>query len=84
MRTVDCWQLDAEELTQAQKSGQCDDAFARNGHEIVPLPALNRPRSGRPALLPAEAPAKPVEEKKKTKKQKSNPNPKPTAIAGGP
>lgn len=63
VRTVDCWQLDDEELAAARKEGRCEDAFARNSQEIVPLDKVNRPHPRKSAPPPAAAPPEPPKAK---------------------
>ena len=68
VRTVDCWQLDGEELAQAEHAGFCNDAFALNSHQIVPLDELNRKRVRKPAAVKAVEPAKTKPAKVRPKK----------------
>ena len=72
VRTVDCWQLDGEELAQAEYAGFCGDAFALNSHQIVPLDQLKRKPASKAAAAKAAAPAetKPAKSKRKKKADK--------------
>ena len=76
VRTVDCWQLDGEELAQAEKAGFCNDAFALNAQQIVPLDELNRKRVRKPAAKAAEPAATPPA-KPKPRRKTANPSPSP-------
>ncbi|WP_448204788.1 hypothetical protein [Azospirillum sp. sgz302134] len=60
VKTVDCWQLDDPALAEAQKHGQCGDAFARNRQEIVPVGSVVPPQRRKarpPSVLYADDPA---------------------------
>ena len=80
VRTVDCWQLDGEELAQAEYAGFCNDAFALNSHQFVPLDQMNRKRVRKAAAVKAVDPAETKPAKGKPRKKKPRPSPSP---AGG-
>ena len=48
VQTVDCWQLNDQELADARKHGRCGDAFARNHQEIVPVGSVTPPQRRKP------------------------------------
>ncbi|MCW2243364.1 hypothetical protein [Azospirillum canadense] len=50
VKTVDCWQLSDQEVADAQKNGQCGNAFARTHDEVIPVGSVVPPqrRKARP------------------------------------
>ncbi|AWK89164.1 hypothetical protein [Azospirillum thermophilum] len=73
VRTVDCWQLDEHDLEEARGRGQCNDAFARNREELVPVDKLDRPaRRKAPVVTDAPAPPGPPPEPRRKPRLKTS------------
>ena len=84
VQTVDCWQLNDQELANAQKHGRCGDAFARNHQEIVPVGSVTPPQRRKPrppSAQYADDPGAAVAATDARKKRKSGGSPTPTQSA---
>lgn len=84
VKTVDCWQLNDQEIADARQHGQCGDAFARNHDEFVPIGSVVPPqrRKARPPSVQLADDPTPVAVPADTpKKRKANQRPTPTQSA---
>lgn len=76
VRTVDCWQLDESDLEEARGRGQCNDAFARNREELVPVDKIGRPARKKtptaPLVTDAPAPLVPPPEPRRKPRLKTS------------
>lgn len=79
-RAADCWLLEGPGLEQAQKRGECQDAFARNPMKTVPVAtsADKAQKSKAPAKTKTKVKAKaPAKTKAKAKARKTSPRKQP-------